>query len=154
MIDGLVSDVAAWQVGGERNGALLRNAGDGFDRVGDACEVEGHEAERLVWGGRGEGWGAVQNTVGDSVCCNVDAGLRLDAGGDDARDALLEDVPGVVLEALVSAYWVDLGESRDGWDVVVGSKLRDSLGRGLAVGCSGGEGQEGERNEACELHFD
>lgn len=153
LVDCLVRNVATRQVGSECDRTLLGNAGDRLNRVGDTGEVERLEVEGLVWRGWGESWSAIQNTVGDSIGCYVDAGLRLDASGDDARDTLLENVPGVIFETFVGANWIDLGDGRDRGQVVVGGKLRDRFRRGdTSPGRGRGKGQEGERSEACELH--
>lgn len=92
--------VAALLVRGEGDGALLWDAGRRFDGVDDAGEVEGLEVESLVGRGWGYGGTAGENGVGDAVCGDLEAGAGTDAGGDDAGNALDEDVEGCVLQAL------------------------------------------------------
>lgn len=127
LVDGLVCDVAAREVGGESDTALRRHTSGALNGVGDAGNVERLEVDGLVGRCWNESRRAVQKVVGDAVGGDLVARLRNDASYVDARDTLDEYVEGVVLQALVGADRVDLRDGGNAGEVVEGGELLHAL---------------------------
>lgn len=145
-IEGVIGNVAALLVGSEGDGAFLGNTDGGANGVDGAEEVEALEIE-VLYGVSGDGDTASGEVVGDGG--SGDLVTRLGRSAADAQNTGLEDVEGVVLQALVAANRVDLRDSRNTSEVVEGSDLL-----GTAVDEGGGrQREEGDKSEAGE-HLD
>lgn len=145
-IEGVIGNVAALLIGSEGNGALFGNTDGGANGVDSAEEVEALEVEVLD-SISSDGDTTSGEVVGDGGSGDLVA--RLGGSAADAENTGLEDVEGVVLQALVAANRVDLRDSRNTSEVVEGSDLL-----GTAVDEGGGrQREEGDKSEAGE-HLD